>query len=323
MKPLGKVIIQIPCYNEEKSLPVALAELPRELPGASTVEWLVIDDGSTDGTIDVAKRHGVDHVVRVPVNRGLANAFALGLERCIELGADVIVNTDADNQYCAADIPLLLAPIAQQRAEIVIGARPIAQIERFSWSTRLFQRIGSWVVRAASNTAVSDAPSGFRAITRSAAMRLHIVSDYTYTLEMIIQAGRKGIPVTSVPIRTNADLRPSRLVRSASSYIRMSALTIVRVFMAYQPFRFFAIPGALSLGSGLLISLRFLYLYSGGQGRGHVQSLILSALLIGIGFFLLVVSLLADLISVNRRIQESTAWRVRQIEEKLRRDRDG
>jgi glycosyltransferase involved in cell wall biosynthesis len=318
---IGKVIIQIPCHNEAESLPVTLAELPRKLVGVAAVESLVIDDGSTDGTSEVARGLGVDHVVRFPVRRGLAAAFAAGIDACLARGADVIVNTDADNQYRSDDIPLLLEPIARGAADIVIGARPVRTTRHFSPAKRFFQRLGSRVVRLASNTTVADAPSGFRAMTSDAAMRIQILSGYTYTLEMIIQAGHSGLTIASVPVRTNPDLRKSRLVRSMSSYISRSALTIVRIFMAYQPFRFFAVPGALAFLAGFLIALRFLYFYVTGGGTGHIQSLILSALLMGSGFFLVIVSLLADLLAVNRKLLENTLWRVRRLEYERQRER--
>src|SRR5690349_21618168 len=234
-----KLIIQIPCLNESGTLAIALAHLPRQVPGFDVVEWLVVDDGSTDDTAAIAKHCGVDHVVRHPVNRGLAAAFMTGLEAAVELGADVIVTTDADNQYDARDIETLVRPIIEQRAEMVIGARPIADTEHFSWLKKKLQLLGSAVVRAASNTRVTDAPSGFRAFTREAAQRLNVFSSYTYTLETIIQAGHSNIRVMSVPIRTNPDLRPSRLVKSIGRYVWRSSTTIVRVFATYKPLTFF------------------------------------------------------------------------------------
>lgn len=313
-----KLIIQIPCYNEETTLGVTLAALPRAVPGVETVEWLIIDDGSTDRTVEVAKAHGVDHIVRLPRNQGLANAFVAGLEACLRAGADIIVNTDADNQYCADDIPKLVAPIIAGKAEIVVGTRPIGEIDHFSPVKRLLQRWGSWVVRLASTTDVADASSGFRAMSRDAAMRLHVFNDYTYTLETIIQAGQKSMAITSVPIKTNTDLRPSRLVKNIPDYIRRQALTILRIFMTYKPFRFFALPGSVLFAFGLLISLRFVY-YFVTQGRaGHVQSLILAALLMGGGFFLVVIGLVADLIAVNRQLLERLDWRVQKIEDDLK-----
>jgi glycosyltransferase involved in cell wall biosynthesis len=315
---MGKLIIQIPCYNEEGTLGVALSALPREIPGVDVVEWLIIDDGSTDKTVEVAKAHGVDHIVRLPRHQGLASAFVAGLEASLGAGADLIVNVDADNQYCADDIPQLIAPILIGKADIVVGARPISEIEHFSPLKKLLQKLGSWVVRLASKTDIADAPSGFRAMSRDAAMRLHVFNDYTYTLETIIQAGQKGMVVTSVPIRTNKDLRPSRLVTSIPDYIRHQVLTLLRIFMTYQPFRFFAVPGIALFSLGMLIGLRFLYFYVTRAGAGHIQSLILAALLMGMGSFLTIVGLLADLISVNRQLLERVDWRVQKIEETLK-----
>lgn len=312
-----KLIIQIPCFNEEASIGITLADLPRQITGVDVVEWLIIDDGSTDSTISMAIAHGVDHVVKLPRNMGLANAFTAGLDACIAFGADIIVNTDADNQYCAKDIPLLIIPILEGKADIVIGARPIDAIEHFSYTKKVLQKFGSWIVRLTSGTNTLDAPSGFRAISRSAAMQLHVFNQYTYTLETIIQAGLKGLIITSVPIRTNADLRPSRLVKSVSSYVRRSIFTILRIFMTYRPFRCFAVPGAISFGVGLIIGGRFLILYFSGNGSGHIQSLILCSLLLGVGFFLIIAGLIADLISVNRQLLERLDWRIKKIEEKL------
>ncbi len=312
-----KLIIQIPCYNEEEALPVTLSYLPRELDGISKIERLVIDDGSTDDTVDVAKSHGVDHIIRHTKNLGLARAFSTGLDKCIELGADIIVNTDADNQYCADDIQSLLGPILSGQAEIVIGTRSISDIKHFSTIKKILQRIGSWVVRLASNTDIPDAPSGFRAISRNAAMQLNVFNKYTYTLETIIQAGQKGITIVSVPVRTNKDLRPSRLFKSIPGYISRSIMIIIRIFMTYKPFKFFAIPGVVSFVLGFLIGLRFLYFYFTSGGSGHIQSIVLAALLLGIGFFLTVVGLLADLVSVNRKLLEKLDWQIQRIEESL------
>ncbi len=299
-----KLIIQIPCYNEADTLGVALGALPREVPGFDVVEWLIVDDGSTDTTVDVARAHGVDHVVRHTRNKGLARAFMTGIDAGLRLGADVIVNTDADNQYHAGDIPALTEPILAGRAEMVIGARPIASIEHFSPVKRALQRLGSWVVRAASGTAVPDAPSGFRAISRAAARRLVVFNDYTYTLETIIQAGQRDIAVESVPVRVNDDLRPSRLVKSIPSYVRRSVVTIVRIFVVYRPFRFFATIGALLLGTGVLLGIRFLWLSATGRSGGNVQSLILAGALLVMGFQTVLVAFLADLISANRKLLE-------------------
>jgi glycosyltransferase involved in cell wall biosynthesis len=313
-----KLIIQIPCYNEEKSLPIALSALPRTIDGIDQIEVLVIDDGSTDNTLAVARQEGVDHVVSFPRNRGLARAFMAGIEKSLAVGGDIIVNTDADNQYRADDIPLLLAPILEGTADFVVGERPISEIEHFSPLKKSLQKLGSWVVRAASKTEIPDAPSGFRAISREAAKRLHVFSEYTYTLETIIQAGQKGFAVTSVPIRTNKDLRASRLVKSIRSYVVRSMSTIIRVFMTYKPFRFFAVPGFSCFILGFLIGLRFLYFYAVGEGDGHIQSVILSGILMTTGFLMSVIGLVADLISVNRKLLEEIDWRVKNIEEQIR-----
>ncbi len=312
-----KLIIQIPCYNEAATLGVALAALPRQVPGFDVVEWLVIDDGSSDGTAQVATANGVDHVIPHTRNQGLARAFMTGLDACLRLGADVIVNTDADNQYNADDIPALVAPIVARQAEIVVGARPIENMANFSLLKRALQLLGSWVVRAASHTNIPDAPSGFRAISRTAAQRLVVFNDYTYTLETIIQAGQKNMAITSVPIRVNPDLRPSRLVRSISSYVKIGMITIIRIFVIYQPFRFFSTIGTVLFGAGLLISLRFLAFYASGHGNGHVQSLILASVLLGIGFQTLLVAFVADLLAANRALLEDVRFRQQHAEEEL------
>lgn len=321
---MRKLIIQIPCYNEEETLGIVLDSLPREMAGVEVVEWLVIDDGSSDRTVEVARAHGVDHVVSLNVNRGLARAFMAGLDFCIRAGADVIVNTDADNQYNAEDIPLLVGPIVQGEAEIVVGARPVSEIAHWSPLKKLLQKLGSAVVRMASGTSIPDAPSGFRAMSREAAMRLNVFDNYTYTLETIIQAGRKNMVITSVPVRTNHDLRPSRLVKNIPSYVQRSLFTIVRIFMTYRPFRFFAVQGVLSFSCGLVLGLRFLYYFvtrEAGEAVGHVQSLQLTILLLGTGIALVVVGLLADLIGVNRMLLEDIRWRLREMESREHQDR--
>ena len=311
------LVIQIPCFNEEGTLPITLKQLPRQVEGFDKVLVMIIDDGSKDRTVEVALENGADHVVRVGGNRGLANAFRTGLREALKLGADVIVNTDADNQYQADDIPKLTAPILAGEAEIVIGARPISTTEHFSAKKKFLQKLGSWVVRIASGTTVADAPSGFRAFSTEAASRLNVFGDYTYTLETIIQAGWQRMRVISVPIRTNEDLRPSRLLKSIAMYVRASALTIVRSFVAYRPFHFFGFTGVVSLGLGALLGSRFLYFYFTGTGAaGHVQSLILTAILMITGFLLLVVALLSDLISVNRKLLEKIDDRLAVLEAK-------
>ncbi|MCV2875543.1 glycosyltransferase family 2 protein [Rhodobacteraceae bacterium XHP0102] len=308
-----KLIIQIPCLNEADTLAIALKDLPREVPGFDTVGWLVIDDGSTDDTVRVARENGVDHVVSHTRNQGLARGFMTGLDACLNLGADVIVNTDADNQYNAADIPALTAPIVAGAADIVIGARPIEAIEHFSPIKKLLQKLGSWVVRVASKTDIPDAPSGFRAMSRSAAQRLVVFNDYTYTLETIIQAGQKNMAITSVPVRVNGDLRPSRLVKSISSYIKRSIVTIVRIFVIYRPFRFFGTIGAVVFAAGFLLGLRFVWYYMAGEGDGHVQSLILAALLMGMGFQTILVAFVADLLAANRKLLEDVRFKTSMI----------
>jgi glycosyltransferase involved in cell wall biosynthesis len=317
---MTKLVIQIPCFNEEHSLGKTLEDLPRELPGISTIEWLIIDDGSTDDTIGEAQKHGVDHIVRFGKNRGLAKAFMAGLDASLNAGADVIVNTDADNQYCAADIPQLIAPVLSGEADMVIGNR---DTRHFSASKRAMLRLGSWVVRQVSKTEVPDAPSGFRAISRGAAQHLKVFTDYTYTLETIIQAGLKGMAVTSVPVRTNTPLRPSRLIRSLPRYISASGLTIIRIFIAYRPMRFFMTLGVITFVPGFLIGCKFVFEYIRGTGRGHVQSLILAGLLMGAGFVLWLVALISDLISVNRMCLEEMNWRLHKLEENVDGRNDG
>lgn len=300
-----KLIIQIPCFNEEESLPIALADLPRSVPGIEKVEWLVVDDGSSDRTAEVARRHGVDHIVSHQRNLGLARAFMSGLDAALELGADVIVNTDADNQYPATYIPQLIAPLLEKRADIVIGARTIETIERFSRTKKILQRVGSWTVRLVSGTDIPDAPSGFRAFSRDAAARINVYSNYTYTLETIIQAGRERMAIAWISVDTNDDLRPSRLMRGNLSYIGHSIATIVRIFVVYRPFQFFASIGVALLGMGILVGVRFLFFYLQGAGQGHVQSLILASILVGIGFQTIMIGFVADLLGVNRSLLEA------------------
>jgi len=311
-----KLIIQIPCLNETATLGTALATLPRTVAGFDKVEWLVVDDGSTDGTAELARQLGVDHVVRHPVNRGLATAFMTGIDAGLRHGADVIVNTDADNQYEAADIPLLVQPILDHRADMVIGARPIGQTEHFSWIKKQLQHLGSWAVRIASRTDVADAPSGFRAMTRETAMRLNVFNAYTYTLETIIQAGLSNLKVISVPIRTNPDLRPSRLVKSIPNYVKRSLVTILRVFVIYRPLTLFMWSGALLGLIGLAISIRYLALLSVGEGGGHVQSLILAALCLMLAAMSFMIGLIADLIATNRKLMERIDTRLRRLDDR-------
>lgn len=309
-----KLVIQIPCLNEAATLGTALATLPRKVEGFDTVEWLVVDDGSTDGTAELARKLGVDHVVRHPVNRGLAAAFMTGIDAALQHGADVIVNTDADNQYEASDIPLLVQPILEHRADMVIGARPIAQTEHFSWIKKQLQHLGSWAVRIASKTDVADAPSGFRAMTRETAMRLNVFNAYTYTLETIIQAGLSNLAVISIPIRTNPDLRPSRLVKSIPSYVKRSLLTILRVFVIYRPMTLFIWIGTTLSAVGVAIGIRYLVLLAAGEGAGHVQSLILAALCIMLGSLAFMIGLVAHLIATNRKLLEQLDFRLQRVE---------
>ena len=299
-----KLIIQIPCFNEAETLHLALAALPRAVLGFDSVEWLIIDDGSSDNTLDVAKRCGVDHIVSHPYNQGLAKAFMTGVDACLFLGADVIVNTDADNQYNADDIPALTKPILEGKAEIVVGARPITEIEHFSPVKKFLQKLGSFVVRIASHTDIPDAPSGFRAMSRASAARLMVYNKYTYTLETIIQAGQTGIPITSVPVRVNKDLRPSRLVKSILSYVKRSILTIIHILILYRPFHFFMMIGSLLFLSGLITGIRFLLYYFTGEGDGHIQSLILGGILLTTGGGTWVMAIIGSLLAANRRLLE-------------------
>lgn len=309
-----KLIIQIPCFNEESTLPETLADLPREVAGFETVEWLIIDDGSSDRTVEVAREHGVDHVVQMAHNQGLAAAFMAGIEACLAHGADVIVNTDGDNQYNAAGIPDLTAPILAKEAQIVVGSRSISSIEHFSPIKRALQKLGSWVVRKASGTDIADAPSGFRAIARDAAMQLYVFDNYTYTLETIIQAGRLGIPIISVPIEVNDPTRESRLIKSVRGYIIRSSKTILRMAVLYKPLRFFFWIGMIMMLPGLLAFARFLYLYSIGEGDGNIQSLIIGSALIAAGVVTLVGGLVADLIAANRTLSAEIRSRLLKME---------
>lgn len=305
-----KLVIQIPCYNEQECLPLTLASLPRRIEGFDEVEWLVIDDGSTDDTVGVATRHGA-HVVSHTRNKGLAQAFMTGLEACLRLGADVIVNTDADNQYDASCIPDLVRPIMEGRADIVVGARPIAHIEHFSMAKKTLQKLGSFVVRMASGTDIPDAPSGFRAISRDAALRTNVFNDYTYTLETIIQAGQKNMAICSVPVRVNEDLRPSRLVKSIFTYVCRSLITIVRIFVVYRPFYFCMTVGSLFFVPGIFLGIRFLFQFFTSGTAGHIQSLILSSILIGMGFQTWIMAFIADALAVNRKISEEIQYTIR------------
>ncbi len=309
-----KLIIQIPCYNEAQTLEVALNDLPRKLDGIDTIEYLIINDGSADNTVEVAKKWGVHHIVNFKQNKGLAKGFMAGLDGCLRNGADIIVNTDADNQYCAEDIETLIRPILTGEADMVIGARPIDETEHFSFIKKKLQHLGSWAVRRASNTDIPDAPSGFRALSREAAMRINVVNDYTYTLETIVQAGREKIPITSVPIRTNAELRPSRLFHSIWGYVKKSMITILRAYMMYKPLKSFTYLASIPTAIGLLIGFRFLYYMASGNSAGHIQSLILGCTLIIVGFLTLMIGLVADVIAANRKLLQDTQYHVRRAE---------
>jgi len=310
-----KLIIQIPCLNEEDQLPATLADLPRQVPGVDVVEWLVIDDGSTDRTVEVAFAHRVDHVVRLPQNRGLAAGFQAGLDAALKLGADVVVNTDADNQYSAADIPRLVAPVVAGHADLVVGDRDTAAMEEFSAIKKRLQHLGSAVVRRVSGTRVADATSGFRAYSREAALQVTVVSQYTYTIESIIQAGRTNSAVESVRVGTNPSTRPSRLFGSMYGYIRRNALTIIRVFAAYKPLRFFGGIAALLFLAAAVSFVPFLADWIGnGDTSGHLQSIILGSVLALAGFQILVLAFVADLISAHRTISQRILERVRRLE---------
>ncbi len=309
-----KLIIQIPCYNEAETLEIALNDLPKKIDGIDEIEYLIIDDGCKDNTVEVAKKWGVHHVVSFTQNKGLAKGFMAGLDACLRNGADIIVNTDADNQYCADDIPKLIQPILEKRADIVIGERPIDDTEHFSWIKKKLQHFGSWVVRKASQTDIPDAPSGFRAFSREAAMRINVINDYTYTLETIVQAGRNKIPITSVPVRTNPELRESRLFHSIWGYVKKSVLTILRALLMYKPLYCFTMVAMIPGIIGFLIGIRFMVYYFTGQGSGHTQSLMLACTLLIIGFITFVIGMLADVISANRKILEDVQYQIKRQE---------
>ena len=309
-----KLIIQIPCFNEAETLEVTLNDLPKHIDGIDEIEYLIIDDGSHDNTAEVAKKWGVHYVVRFRRNKGLAKGFMAGLDACLKNGADIIVNTDADNQYCGADIETLVRPILDKKAHIVIGERPIDDTEHFTPLKKKLQHFGSWVVRKASKTTIPDAPSGFRAYSRDAAMRINVINDYTYTLETIVQSGREKMAVMSVPIRTNPELRESRLFHSMWGYIKKSMLTIVRTYLMYRPLYFFFMLGSILALVGVGFFVRYFVFFCSGEGGGHLQSLILASTLLIVGFQTIVVGLLGDVISANRKILQDVQYHVRKMD---------
>lgn len=309
MKP-RKLIIQIPCLNEEEHLAATLKSLPRSIPGVDVVEVLVIDDGSHDRTAEIARQEGADYILRFPNNRGLARAFRAGLDACLRLGADIIVNTDGDHQYDGADIPSLIQPILEGQADMVVGDRDPATVRHFSRGKRLLQHYGSWVVRTLSGTTIPDTTSGFRAFSREAALRLNVISDFTYTIETIIQAGKKRLPVTHVPVRSYPT-RESKLFHSVWEYVKRSASTIVRIYALYEPLKVFSYLGGFLMLAGLIPGIRFVYFYLTGTGGGHIQSLLLTVLLIIIGFQTILIGLVADLIAANRNLIEDVLFRLR------------
>ena len=309
-----KLIIQIPCYNEAETLEVALNDLPKHIDGIDTIEYLIINDGSNDNTVEVARRWGVHYVVHFGQNRGLAKGFMAGLDACLRNGADIIVNTDADNQYCGADIETIVRPILEGKSDIVIGSRSIDQTEHFSPLKKKLQHLGSWVVRRASRSEIPDAPSGFRAFSREAALRLNVTNEYTYTLETIVQAGRERIPMQAENIRTNAELRPSRLFHSMFGYVKKSILTILRTYVMYKPLAFFTILGAIPFTIGVILGIRFLIVFISDHSSGHIQSLILAATLMMMGFMTWVVGILSDTIASERKILEDTQYHARRAD---------
>jgi glycosyltransferase involved in cell wall biosynthesis len=310
-----KLIIQIPCYNEEETLPQTLDGLPRGLPGVDQIEWLVIDDGSTDHTAEVARAHGVNHILRFRQNQGLARAFLAGLEQALRLGADIVVNTDADNQYHGEDIARLVAPILSGRAEMVVGDRGVATLAYFPPLKRWLQRLGSWVVQRAAGVRIPDATSGFRALSREAALRTLVFSNYSYTLETLIQAGSRQMAVEYVPVRTNPQTRTSRLMSSLPEYLTQSTLTILRTYALYRPLRVFLVLGGIMIAGGVLLGIRFVYFFvARGGATGNVQSLILAAILLIVGFQVCLIGLSADLIRFNRQILEEILYRMRRLE---------
>ncbi len=309
-----KLIIQIPCLNEAETLEIALNDLPKQIEGIDEIEYLIINDGSSDNTVEVAKKWGVHYVVNFKQNKGLAKGFMAGLDACLREGADIIVNTDADNQYCGEDIEKIVKPILEGKADIVIGERPIDDTEHFSPLKKKLQHIGSWTVRVASKSDIPDAPSGFRAYSREAAMRLNVINEYTYTLETIVQAGHEKMAMTSVPIRTNAELRASRLFSSMFGYIKKSMVTIIRSFMMYKPLKFFGCIGLILFLIGVILGVRYLVFFFTGGAAGHIQSLILASTLMMLGCMTGIIGLQADIIAANRKILEDIQYHVRKID---------
>jgi glycosyltransferase involved in cell wall biosynthesis len=310
---MTKLIIQIPCYNEADTLPATVRDLPRSIDGVDVLEILIIDDGSTDGTLEIARELGVEHILRLTKNQGLAVAFARGLEASLQMGADIIVNTDGDNQYRGDCVQDLVKPILKGDAEMVVGDRQINTIQHFSAFKKVLQKLGSWIVRWASKTNVPDATSGFRAFSKEAALRLSIYSEYTYTLETIIQAGKKGISITSVPVETNEVLRESRLIHSTFQYVIRSAITIIRIFLMYEALRVFLSLSVIPLLGGIFLLGRFGYYFLIGDGQGHIQSLIVATILMVLGFITILVGLLGDLIARNRRLNEEINYRIKKM----------
>jgi len=317
-----KLVVQIPCLNEEKTLPLTIRDIPRNIEGIDKVEILVVDDGSTDHTSEVAKELGADHIVRFSNTQGLAKAFMAGLDASLKLGADIIVNTDGDNQYKGEDITKLIKPILEGRANMVVGDRETDTIEHFSTTKKILQKMGSWVVRQVSNTEIPDAASGFRAYSKEAALKINVISEFTYTLETIIQAGKKNIAIDYVQITTNEQLRKSRLYSNMLGYVKRSISTILRIYAMYEPLRTFFYIGGLVFVAGLIIASRFLYFYITASGAGHIQSLILAAVLLIVGFQIVIIGLVADLISGNRRLLEDNLYRIRKLELFLGKDED-
>lgn len=311
-----KLVIQIPCYNEEESLLTTLQELPKQINGIDEIEILISDDGSTDKTIEVAKNFGVNHIVTSSHHRGLARTFTAAIQKALAVGADIIVNTDADNQYCAADIERLVKPILDRTADIVIGARPIDAIQMFSPFKKILQKLGSYVIRLVSASDIEDAPSGFRAFSREAALTINVFDNYSYTIETVLQSKTKGLHICSVPIRVNPCFRKSRLMTSMFQYIRKQVFTLTRMFIIYRPFRFFALIGGLIFLSGLIVLVRFMFLYLSGHGNGHIQSLVISSILLIIGFQTGLFGVFADLLAINRKLIEDVQVRVKKIETK-------